>query len=267
MAKPKGWREYRKDGILTIRLNSWEYFDDYANQHLVDYREYIFRGQASSSWPLQPTLHRIFDKNFIIDPIKTTKEHLESFKLAVRGRRGPHPTRFDDENEWWALGQHFGLATPLLDWTYSPFVAAFFAFAPSENGESKHRVVYALQKKMVCKKSIDLKNELGDKFTEPISIFTSMTDENSRLVNQGGLFSKTEYGTEIEKWVRKYYQKYDRGVLIKIIIPNKDRNLALVNLNRMNINHASLFPDLHGSSEFCNMHITTYNWPVKLSFS
>lgn len=40
--------------------------------------------------------------------------------------------------------------------------------------------------------------------------------------------------------------------LIKISIPNRDRNECLQTLHRMNINHLSLFPDLSGSAYHCN---------------
>lgn len=259
MASKRGWREYRKNGVLTIRLSSWEYFDKYVNQHIVDFKDYIFRGQASSKWPLKPTLYRTLDDNFILDTGKTILEHLHKFKLSVRGRRGSNPPLLTEENDWWALGQHFGLATPLLDWTHSPFVAAYFAFYQKENDESPHRIVYALQNKMVTQKSDEI---LKSGSNDIISTFTPMCDDNNRLVNQGGLFTKTPYGVDIEKWVQKHYEGYDKGVLIKIFIPESGRNLALVNLNRMNINHASLFPDLFGSSKHCNMHLTTYQWPV-----
>ena len=49
-------------------------------------------------------------------------------------------------------------------------------------------------------------------------------------------------------------------ILIRITIPNKDRIDCLRSLNRMNINHLTLFPDLYGASRFCNHHAATKNY-------
>ena len=86
--KPR-WSEGTFDkGVQTIRLSSWKYFSDYVNQELLDYTTYIYRGQANSSWRLEPTIDRV-----ITTPLAWKRNnHLETFKYAIRGRRGPNPT-------------------------------------------------------------------------------------------------------------------------------------------------------------------------------
>jgi hypothetical protein len=54
--------------------------------------------------------------------------YLWAFKRAASGLRGPNPAHLEPD-QWWALGRHFGLITPLLDWSDSPYIAAFFALS------------------------------------------------------------------------------------------------------------------------------------------
>ena len=67
---------------------------------------------------------------------------LGHFKHRCRDLADVDPEAIDDE--YWALGRHFGLLTPLLDWTLSPYVAVFFAFAERlssmEHGASVYTV-------------------------------------------------------------------------------------------------------------------------------
>lgn len=73
-------------------------------------------------------------------------------------------------------------------------------------------------------------------------------------MSQGGLFTRAPAGKDLESWVQQSTPADHKGAtLIKVLMPNKDRDLALRNLNRMNINHLSLFPDLYGASKFCNL--------------
>ena len=124
MARPKRWTSTpTENGVWSVKLSNWRWFSDFVNQELLDYTTYVYRGHASTAWKLEPTLDRL-----ISAPNSPKRDqHLRNFKFSARGRRGSHPTRIETENDWWALGQHHGLATPLLDWSESPFVALYFA--------------------------------------------------------------------------------------------------------------------------------------------
>jgi hypothetical protein len=187
---------------------------------------------------------------------KEAEAHLTTFRYAARGRRGMNPEQLS-EIEWWALGQHFGLATPLLDWTRSPFAAAYFSFEELTQDGTEFRAVYALHQDAVFRKSaslVGMDEEQGSRlpiieFIEPLS------DENARLVSQSGLFSRAPIGASIEDWIADAFEDSPEYILIKIEIPDEDRTSCLRSLDRMNINHLSLFPDLMGASRFTNLSL------------
>jgi hypothetical protein len=165
------------------------------------------------------------------------------------------------EKERWALGQHYGLWTPLLDWTESPFVALYFAFEESNPAGAGNRAVFALSRSLVHLKSMSIAQKQVDSAARPdiTEIITPMTDENARLVSQGGLFTRCTFGVDIETWVNANFQVGSAPrALVKIVVPERkgDRLEILRTLNRMNINHRSLFPDISGSAEFCNMRLS-----------
>lgn len=237
-------------GTRKVFAPTWALFTSFVSERFLDYRNYVYRGQTSSSWTLEPTLDRILRKLGKIDSAKVRANHLERFQFAVRGRRGSHPARLESENEWWALGQHHGLATPLLDWTASPYVAAFFAFANQPDETVERRVVFALSRTGVRSANAKLVAEHGR--SAPLLEFVRpFSDENARLVSQGGLFTRTPDGVDIEEWVRTHLSAHTKSTLYRIEIPETERFQFLRNLNRMNINHLTLFPDLYGAGKYC----------------
>ncbi|QOJ19824.1 MAG: FRG domain-containing protein [Gammaproteobacteria bacterium] len=178
--------------------------------------------------------------------------HLDRFKQSVRGRRGPSPAKLDNDNEWWALGQHHGLATPLLDWTESPFAALYFAFEKPTRPPGGKRCVWALGSVTKKNSEIQKTHDLSE-FVPILEYIRPLQDENARLVAQAGLFTRAPLGESVDSWVKKSYAGEKSGAtLIKIMIPERGRTECLRTLNTMNINHLSLFPDIYGASLHCN---------------
>jgi hypothetical protein len=105
----------------------------------------VYRGSADVQWSLLTSLDRLGG----VEP-PHTKVELEAYILRnfIRYSRPYFGT--PPENEWELLiaAQHHGLPTRLLDWTYSPLVAAHFATLERRVPECD-RVVWRLDWKAV----------------------------------------------------------------------------------------------------------------------
>jgi len=280
-------RSLVENGIQEIILASWEEFEELNRTDFVDAQAYIYRGQADYGWPIQSALDRLEERYptkpnlsggtppvFQCSPADR-RLHLQAFKHAVRCKKGLIPS---NEREWWALAQHHGLATPMLDWTMSPFVALYFAFeeerallSSGEWGEPEFRAVFVLSSSR-----IDEKSEQGEATPKP---FAPMEGTSPRLTAQNGLFLQMPKGTELENYVEsafvsdspiprgmeidQYMESIGRGeavrgsinpraILTKVKIPNTGRHDCLKVLNKMNINRMTLFPDLDGAGRYIN---------------
>ena len=252
------------NGIQEYCLESWQEFHELSEDVFSKAPAYIYRGQTDHNWRLQSSLDRLEERHpkrrnlsgktpeWFDCPPFSGQEHLNAFMRAVRGRLDLNSWPLANEDEWWALGQHHGLATPLLDWTRSPYIALFFAFeedsflvADGTWAKPEHRAVYALSTSTI--------EDTAGKDEDHVSLVSPGGDTHYRLISQAGLLVKMPRHTDLETYVKKRFaHKTGGAILTKVKIPNVERLKCLVALNKMNINHMSLFPDVDGAAKHVN---------------
>lgn len=262
----------------VIALGSWNKAKHYFDSLLDENRDWIFRGHYKAEWPLQPSLERILSRA----PIDLAIEN----KIIAEFKRRAHqylsaPEIPRDLFEWLALMQHHGSPTRLLDWSRSPYISAFIAFEDTfkEEGDvaiwaidsqwlhecSMRRLEVAWARE-VNSETLRSDSELTRLMRCDVRVVMPMEPErmNERLTIQQGLFlfpsgKELSFEAALADYVSEDSPKHVR----KVTLPKSEGLNCLVDLQRMNINAASLFPGLDGfARSLRTIPDITYAWGV-----
>jgi len=235
--------------IDRLGYDSWAEFkhDIVAHLFVTDTFQrdrYLFRGVRSSEWRLVPSFDRLFSHVH-------AKERLAKFSTmmaAFRKECEAHdvvPSVLTSETMLMALGQHSGLPTRLLDWSDSPYIAAFFAYCDA--------IASSEEEEMVAVWVLHLENEVWSEELG-VQILTVPSIANLRMRNQGGKFtlSRTPF-VSLEDHVES--SQTSEVALTQITLPAWEAGRALADLDIMGINYSRLFPDLGGAAAATKMRI------------
>ncbi|MDR3089306.1 MAG: FRG domain-containing protein, partial [Desulfobulbaceae bacterium] len=274
----------QENGVPTLRLEDWTDYQKLLARPFFQERrkDLIFRGQRQSAWSLEPTLWRGRDANVAENGLslkeyrkQLAETQLAEFRKRLRNRAGYNIHGMEDD-DLWAIGQHQFLQTPLLDWTFSPYVALYFAFwnenSPNErdplhNDYSHFRVVYVLDSRL-CSDSDKSSVEKIKNSDDEILLIKPKEDPHGRLISQDGLFTFGPYAGSLEARLRQLSVAREKEtgemaatLFFKILIPNRDgaRVDCLNDLMWMNVHSGALFPDIYGASEHCNISLDIKN--------
>lgn len=225
---------------------TWDEFKKWASRARDVSDAAIFRGHGSNSFRLQTTLHRAGRhrlERYCSDDLLQFRGHAE----AVLGLRFDL-NNADDYAELLGLAQHHGLPTPLLDWTRSPYIAAFFAFSDAfEFSEARknatHIRVYGLSRKFV--QDMSPFRVTLPYFKPYISCISISPRNNPRLYAQQGQFVVTNIA-DLESYFHIMERNSGEQILFAVDVPIACAVDALEDLAFMGVTASTLFPGLDG---------------------
>jgi hypothetical protein len=242
------------------QCNDWADFKRWAAEQRAAHGPGLYRGHGSSAYRLATTLHRAGRHR--LD--RYCAESLLQFHAEAEAVLGMRFNLNDSGDYATVLGlaQHHGLPTPLLDWTASPYVAAFFAFADAldsmatRSSTAKVRI-YALTREFVNGTSPAIVVlSVAHAYVASLQIAPR---HNVRLRAQQGHFLVTNIA-DVEAWIRQMEVDLNARYLYAADVPASCAREALEDLSFMGLTAATMFPGLDGVCKTIR-HAMTFKAP------
>ena len=231
-------------------------FEGVWDPSILRYRDNcVYRGMSDSAWGLVPTLNRVCAHDMSLE-----KQMLRSFRKYGYAD-------LQRVTSFWqllAMAQQYGLPTRLLDWTYSPLVAAHFATEDQEAYDRDGVIFCAridrinrqlpprLQNMLTAERGIiftmDMMDRIGGDFdalravsSTPYALFFEPASAVNRIANQYALFSLCSDPT-----VTIDQLPVEEEAFRRIIIPAGVKLEIRDKLDYINISERMIYPGLDG---------------------
>lgn len=250
---------------MNAQTGNWESFEDWLGDLRSEVGSktalrLIFRGQGDSRWPLTTTLERTVGQEFTlvryldlvcsIAPAARTftsveaPEYRNKLDLAKELNGGEAFLNLDrfpagDWYEYLVYLRHHGFPSPFLDWSQSPYVAAFFAFR-ERAPETSQRSIY-----VYCE---SLTGTRGYAVGEPtIRVLGPYVRSHPRHFRQQSTYTVCESLDDSNNLQFDSHQKVfekprpEQDLLWRFDLPSDERTAILRRLNEFNLNAYSLF--------------------------
>lgn len=236
------------------------------NSGAAESGEYWFRGQTNAEWGLETSFLRMTRH------LAELSQEVIRLEDAARQEFMSKAHLFIDPGSmgkvrtipcWWALMQHHGAPTRLLDWSVSPYVAAYFA--AHQDGSDRDGAVWCFCHKRLFSAFVKEYGAEPPDFTtdenensEVKRLHAALRDPASRpsvLPLEFKFFSSPRMAEQQGRFTMCLRPDQDHTCIAakikpthlkKIIIPYKAKPDFLAELRRMNITAAALFPGVDG---------------------